>query len=109
MATPTVHASIRRLLRGVSTMNAKLPQLKACVRAGRVCRGQNGALQRQRGVRRPGCSSERTVERKAEAAMQDHLGRTFFTIVRRADTLEGNARGRPLSPSSNCPRTPNAS
>jgi uncharacterized protein (DUF1697 family) len=74
-------------LRGVSPMNAKMPQLKACFeQAGfaevkTVLSSGNVAFDGR-------AASERTVERKAEAAMQEHLGRTFFTIVRRADALQ---------------------
>ena len=34
---------------------------------------------------------EATLEKKAEAAMQKHLGRSFSTIIRSVDTLEKSA------------------
>jgi uncharacterized protein (DUF1697 family) len=73
-------------LRGVSPMNAKMPALKQCFEAagfldvktvlssGNVMFGARAA-------------SEAALERKAEAAMAKHLGRTFMTIVRPLDAL----------------------
>lgn len=51
-------------LRRVSSMNLKMPQLKACL-----------------------AESGGAVERKAEAARQARLGRTFYTVARRVDAL----------------------
>ncbi|MDP3672935.1 MAG: DUF1697 domain-containing protein [Telluria sp.] len=73
-------------LRGVSPMNAKMPQLKACFEAVgftavKTVLSSGNVVFDGRAV------SDGAVERRAEAAMQEHLGRTFFTIVRRADSL----------------------
>ncbi len=73
-------------LRGVSPMNAKMPELKRCfeeagfadvktlLSSGNVVFGARAA-------------SEAALERKAEAAMEKRLGRTFYTIVRPVDRL----------------------
>src|SRR5437867_2310693 len=73
-------------LRGVSPMNAKMPDLKKAFEAagftdvrtllssGNVVFGATSA-------------SEAALQRKAEAAMTKKLGRTFVTIVRPIDTL----------------------
>ena len=73
-------------LRGVSPMNATMPQLKACF--------EQAGFTEVRTVLASGnvvfdgrAATESAVERKAEAAMQEHLGRSFLTIVRRTDTL----------------------
>lgn len=74
------------LLRAVSPMNARMPQLKRCfegagftdvrtlLSSGNVAFGA-----------RP--SSPAALERRAEAAMAKRLGRAFYTIVRSSDTL----------------------
>ncbi|MDB5871584.1 MAG: hypothetical protein JWQ07_1026 [Ramlibacter sp.] len=73
-------------LRGVSPLNAKMPQLKKCFEAAgftdvKTVLGSGNVVFDSR------ATSEGAVERKAEALMEEHLGRTFYTIVRRADTL----------------------
>lgn len=67
-------------------MNVKMPQLKACFEAGGFTDVKT-VLSSGNVVFDGRAASESSVERKAEAAMQEHLGRTFFTIVRRTDTL----------------------
>jgi uncharacterized protein (DUF1697 family) len=73
-------------LRGVSPMNAKMAELKSSFeRAGftdikTVLSSGNVAFNAR-------TSSEAVLERKAEAAMQKHLGRMFYTIVRPANFL----------------------
>ncbi len=74
------------LLRGVSPMNAKMPQLKACFEQAGFT-GVRTLLSSGNVVFDGRAASDGAVERKAEAAMQEHLGRTFFTIVRRTDAL----------------------
>ncbi len=67
-------------------MNAKMPQLKHCF--------ESAGFTNVKTVRSSGnvvfdtrMSSAAAVERKAEAAMADALGRTFLTIVRPVDAL----------------------
>jgi uncharacterized protein (DUF1697 family) len=73
-------------LRGVSPLNAKMPALKACFEgagftAVKTVLGSGNVVFDAR------TASEATIERQAEAAMQAALGRSFYTIVRRADAL----------------------
>jgi uncharacterized protein (DUF1697 family) len=70
------------LLRGVSPMNAKMPELKRCFeQAGfanvkTVLGSGNVVFDSAR------AATPAALQRKAEAAMNKHLGRCFFTIVR---------------------------
>ena len=73
-------------LRGVSPMNAKMPALRACF--------ENAGFSNVRTVLSSGNvvfdargRSEAALARKAEAAMQASLERTFSTLVRPADHL----------------------
>lgn len=73
-------------LRGVTPMNAKMPELKRCfeeagfsevrtlLSSGNVVFGARQA-------------SAPSLERRAEAAMKKHLGRSFLAIVRPVDAL----------------------
>jgi uncharacterized protein (DUF1697 family) len=74
-------------LRGVSPMNAKMPQLKACFEAAGFTNVKT-LLSSGNVVFDSKSTSDAAVERKAEAAMEEHLGRTFYTIVRRVDELQ---------------------
>lgn len=68
-------------LRGVSPMNARMPELKRCFEAAGF--GEVRTLLSSGNVvfdARP--SSPRALERRAEQAMSEHLGRTFETFVR---------------------------
>ena len=74
-------------LRGVMPMNAKMPELKrAFEKAGfdevRTVLGSGNVVFSAR------AASDGALQRKAEAAMQEHLGRTFFTIIRSIDELQ---------------------
>jgi uncharacterized protein (DUF1697 family) len=76
------------LLRGVSPLNAKMSELKKSFeQAGfkdvRTILGTGNV----RFSAPP--ADEAAIERRAEAAMARHLGRTFFTIVRPLDALRG--------------------
>lgn len=66
-------------------MNTKMPQLKECFEAAgftnvKTVFASGNVLFDSR-------ASDGAVERKAEVAMPQHLGRTFDTIARRADAL----------------------
>src|SRR5687767_15620291 len=73
-------------LRGVSPMNAKMPQLKAAFEAAgftdvrTVLSSGNVVFSATR-------ASESSLQRKAEAAMMKRLGHGFLTIVRPIDAL----------------------
>lgn len=73
-------------LRGVMPMNCKMAALKAAFEAAgftdvKTVLGSGNVVFDARS------GSETMLEQKAEAAMQDHLGRTFLTIVRPIDQL----------------------
>ncbi len=73
-------------LRGVSPQNAKMPELKRCFEeagfseVGTVLSSGNVIFDAP-------LATERSLEQRAEAALQDLLGRSFYTIVRPAAAL----------------------
>ena len=73
-------------LRGVSPMNAKMPKLKAAFEAAgfadvrTVLSSGNVVFDARR-------ASNAALQRKAEAAMREQLGKEFLTIVRPIDAL----------------------
>src|SRR5262245_31377001 len=73
-------------LRGVSPMNAKMPELKRCFEAAGFTDVKT-LLSSGNVVFTARAASEATLERKAEAAMAMQLGRAFSTIVRPTDAL----------------------
>ena len=74
-------------LRAVSPMNAKMPELKrAFERAGfddvrTVASSGNVVFSARK-------ASETSLQRRAEEAMEAHLGKAFLTIVRSVDALQ---------------------
>ena len=74
------------LLRGVSPMNAKMPELKAAFESAgftdvkTLLSSGNVAFTAR-------AASEITLQRRAEAAMLERLGQTFLTFVRPMDAL----------------------
>jgi uncharacterized protein (DUF1697 family) len=71
-------------LRGVSPMNAKMPEIKRCFEAAgftdvKTILSSGNVVFNAR--------SATSVERKAEAAMKKELGRAFSTIVRPVEAL----------------------
>ncbi len=73
-------------LRGVSPMNAKMPELKRCFESAGYTAVKT-VLGSGNVVFDSTLRSVAEIERKAEAAMQKKLGRTFYTIVRPAAAL----------------------
>ncbi|HJU75765.1 MAG TPA: DUF1697 domain-containing protein [Gemmatimonadaceae bacterium] len=73
-------------LRAVSPMNCKMPELKKAFEAAGftevVTRLSSGNV-----VFSARAAAESTLARKAEAAMQKHMGRSFLTIVRPIEEL----------------------
>jgi uncharacterized protein (DUF1697 family) len=74
------------LLRGVSPMNLRMPELKAALEAAgfedvKTVLSSGNALFTAR------ASRESALEKKCEAALTRRLGRSFPTIVRRVDAL----------------------
>src|ERR1700682_2833012 len=73
-------------LRGVSPMNAKMPELKRCFEAAGFTDVKT-VLSSGNVVFSARASSDASLERKAETAMKNQLGRSFPTIVRSLDAL----------------------
>ncbi|MGH7580176.1 MAG: DUF1697 domain-containing protein [Gemmatimonadales bacterium] len=73
-------------LRGVSPMNARMPQLKLAFEAAGFT-GVKTILSSGNVVFDARRASETTLQRRAEAAMEDRLGQAFLTIVRPVDAL----------------------
>ena len=73
-------------LRGVSPLNAKMPELKHAFEAAGFTNVAT-VLSSGNVVFDARSASESSLERKAEASMQNSLGRTFYTIVRPVDAL----------------------
>ncbi len=73
-------------LRGVSPMNAKMPELKSAFEAAGFADVKT-VLSSGNVVFSAPSASEAALERKAEAAMKKHLGHAFLTIVRPVDAL----------------------
>ena len=83
-------------LRGVSPMNAKMPELKRCFE----CAGFTGVrtvLSSGNVVFDSPPSSLDALERKAEAAMQEVLGRSFYTVVRSSVYLRDLLASKPFA------------
>lgn len=71
---------------GVSPFNAKMPALKSCFK-GAGFTNVRTVLSSGNVVFDARAASDATLELKDESAMQDALGRSFYTIVRRVDHL----------------------
>jgi uncharacterized protein (DUF1697 family) len=74
-------------LRGVSPMNAKMPELKRAFEVAGFTHVKT-VLSSGNVVFDVRKTPEAALERNAEAAMQEALGRTFYTIVRPVCALE---------------------
>ncbi|MFZ5892725.1 MAG: DUF1697 domain-containing protein [Myxococcota bacterium] len=73
-------------LRGVSPMNAKMSELKACFESAGFSDVKT-LLSSGNVVFGARSQSEKALETKAEAAMQKQLGKSFLTIVRAVEEL----------------------
>ncbi len=73
-------------LRGVSPMNAKMPELRKAFEAAGFTEVRT-LLSSGNVVFNAHAASPASLQRKAEAAMLDHLGQAFLTIVRPVDAL----------------------
>jgi uncharacterized protein (DUF1697 family) len=73
-------------LRGVSPINAKMPELKKCFEEAGFTDVKT-VLSSGNVVFSASGGTDASLERKAQAAMERRLGRTFLTIVRPADAL----------------------
>src|SRR5262245_5449565 len=75
------------LLRGVSPVNAKMPELKRCFESAGFTDVRT-LLSSGNVVFNARTATEASLERKAEKAMQAELGRSFGTIVRSTEFLQ---------------------
>ncbi len=73
-------------LRGVMPTNARMPELKRCFAAAGFAEVRT-VLSSGNVIFDARSASEASLERRAEAAMHERLGRSFHTIVRPADAL----------------------
>lgn len=73
-------------LRGISPMNAKMPELKRCFEEAGFTNVRT-LLSSGNIVFDSRATSEAAIEKKAEQAMQKSLGRSFYTIVRSTQSL----------------------
>ena len=76
--------------------NAKMPALKSCFEAAGF-KNVRTVLGSGNVVFDAPKAGETALERKAEAAMAKHLGRTFYTIVRSAEALRDLVKRDPYS------------
>lgn len=84
------------LLRGVSPMNCKMPELKAALeRAG--FENVKTVLSSGNVLFDAPAKSNAALEREVEAAMTKHLTRSFPTIVRRVDELRALLDSKPFA------------
>jgi uncharacterized protein (DUF1697 family) len=83
-------------LRGVSPMNAKMPELKSSFE-GAGFSDVKTVLSSGNVVFTTRETLETTLATKAEAAMQDHLGRLFPTIIRSVKALQSLLAMNPFS------------
>jgi len=83
-------------LRGVSPLNAKMPELKHCFETAGFSEVRT-ILSSGNVVFSTRTAGQAGLERKAEAAMRAVLGRTFSTIVRSATFLQGLIESEPFA------------
>ena len=83
-------------LRGVSPMNAKMPELKRCFEEAGFDDVKT-LLSSGNVVFDARTASELALARRIEAAMTKQLGRTFYTIVRSANTLRERIAADPYA------------
>jgi uncharacterized protein (DUF1697 family) len=84
-------------LRGVSPMNAKMPELKKAFEAAGF-EDVKTVLSSGNVVFTGRAASEAALQKKAEAAMEKHLGTRFLTIVRPVDALREILATDPYEP-----------
>lgn len=83
-------------LRAVSPMNAKMPALKRAFEAAGFTEVKT-VLSSGNVVFTTRAAGERTLERRAEAAMKKRLDRPFYTIVRSSEALRKMLDADPFS------------
>jgi uncharacterized protein (DUF1697 family) len=83
-------------LRGVMPTNCKMPELKRAFEAAGFTEVKT-VIGSGNVVFGAAAASEAALQRKAEAAMAEHLGRAFLTIVRPLDALRAILDGDPYA------------
>jgi uncharacterized protein (DUF1697 family) len=83
-------------LRGVSPMNAKMPELKRCFEEAGFTDVKT-VLSSGNVVFSARAAREAALERRAEAAMAKRLGQAFYTIVRPTNALSKILEGDPYA------------
>jgi uncharacterized protein (DUF1697 family) len=81
-------------LRGVSPQNAKMPELKRCFEKANFTNVKTVLSSGNVAFDTPS-SSISAIERKIETSLLEHLGRTFYPIVRSVATLDKILRSDP--------------
>ena len=84
------------LLRGVSPMNCRMPELKAAMEAAGF-RDVKTVIASGNVVFTTNKASAATLVKKCEAAMTAHLGRSFATIIRSVDELQAMLDADPFA------------
>ena len=85
------------LLRGITPMNAKMAELRAAFEAAGFTDVKT-VLSSGNVVFNARATSDRTLERKATAAMEERLGRRFLTLVRPVAALQRLLEADPYEP-----------
>ena len=75
------------LLRGVSPLNAKMPELKACFESAGFTNVKT-VLSSGNVIFDSALANQAAIERRAEEAMARLLGRVFYTVVRSSGELQ---------------------
>ena len=83
-------------LRGVSPLNAKMPELKRCFEAAGFANVKT-VLSSGNVIFDARAATESSLEQRAEAQMKKLLGRSFYTIVRPQSFLRGLLDADPFS------------
>lgn len=84
------------LLRGVSPMNCRMPELKAALEKAGFTEVKT-VISSGNAVFTAKSASEKSLEGKCEAAMERHMKKRFMTIVRRIDDLEALLASDPFA------------
>ena len=84
-------------LRGVSPVNAKMPELKKAFEAAGF-EDVKTVISSGNVVFSARAASQASIQKKAEAAMEKRLGHTFLTIVRPVDVLREMLASDPYEP-----------
>ena len=84
-------------LRGVSPMNAKMPELKKAFEAAGF-EDVKTVISSGNVVFSARAASQASIQKRAEAAMEKRLGHTFLTIVRPVDVLREMLASDPYEP-----------